>query len=238
MNPITWLVNHIMMPFLTFSYNSIYPNYGVAIILLTIVVKVVFYPLNNKQYASMQAQKKIQPELKKIQEKYKDQPEKLNKEMMKLWKDNKANPFSGCLPVLIQMPFFFAIFYTIRSEAFKAMIAQPGVNPGLFPFWLSDLGLPDSSYILPVVIGLTMYLSQKMTVTDPKQAKMFMFMPFVMVFICINLPAGVLLYWAISQTLSIVQQKYMLRGEAEEVINCKAKTIEEKPNRKKASENK
>jgi YidC/Oxa1 family membrane protein insertase len=215
MNPITWLVNNLMMPFLNFSYENIFPNYGVAIILLTLVVKIVFYPLNNKQFESMKAQKKIQPELKKLQEKYKDQPEKLNKEMLKLWKENNANPFSGCLPVLIQMPFFFAIFYTIRSEAFKVVIAQPGINSGFLPFWLSDLGMPDKTYILPVIIGITMYLSQKMTVTDPKQAKMFMFMPFLMVFICFNLPSGVLLYWAVSQILQIAQQSYMLKKEPE-----------------------
>jgi YidC/Oxa1 family membrane protein insertase len=214
MNPITFLVENMMLPFLTFSYEHIVPNYGIAILLLTLVIKIIFYPLTNKQFQSMQMQKKIQPEIKKLQEKYKGEPEKLQKEMMKVWKENKANPLSGCLPTLIQLPFFFAIFYTMKSDAFMNLIAQPGVNPGLFPFWVSNLGVPDKTFILPVLVGISTYLSQKMMTTDPKQAKIFMFMPFFMVFICLKMPTGVLLYWATSQILSVAQQ-YMIMKRSE-----------------------
>lgn len=215
MNPITWLAENTMLPFLSFSYAYIFPNFGVAIILLTILVKIIFWPLNTKQYKAMKMQKMIQPELKKLQEKYKGQPDKLNKEMMKLWKDNNANPFTGCLPMLVQIPFFFAIFYAMKSPKFNALIAQPNTDPGLFSFWLPNLAQPDHFFILPVIIGLTLYWSQKISITDPKQARMFMLLPFVMVFICLKMPAGLLLYWAVSQALSVAQQLYILKTDVE-----------------------
>ncbi|MFC1771702.1 YidC/Oxa1 family membrane protein insertase, partial [Candidatus Margulisiibacteriota bacterium] len=185
-------------------------NYGIAILLLTLLTKIIFHPLTNKQMKAMNAQKKIQPELKKLQEKYKDQPKKLQEEMMKLWKTHKANPLSGCLPILIQLPFFIAIFYTMRSPSFLALLAEPGVNPGLLPFWASNLGLPDKTYILPIIVAATTYFSQKMMTTDPKQAKIFAFMPILMFFISMNMPSGVLLYWGASQAMSLVQQYYII----------------------------
>ncbi|MCP4050850.1 MAG: membrane protein insertase YidC [bacterium] len=212
-NPITVLVENIMIPFLKAAYGII-PNYGVAIIILTMVIKIIFYPLTRKQFESMKAQKQMQPEMKAIQEKYKGQPEKLQSEMMKLWKKHGSNPFSGCLPTLIQIPFFIAVFYTIKSDLFLSLInteINPGVNPGLFPFWISNLGVKDVTYILPVLVGLSTFLSQKLMMTDPKQAKMFMFMPVIMFFICLKMPSGVLLYWAVSQLISTAQQYYIMQ---------------------------
>lgn len=211
-NILSPLVDNIMLPFLKFSYEYIIPNYGVAIILLTLIVKAAFYPLTKKQFQSMKDMQKVQPKLKKLQEKYKNQPEKLQKEMMSFYKENNVNPFGGCLPLLIQLPIFVAIFYTIRSDAFSQIIAQPGINPGLFPsFWLTDLSQPDKFFILPIIIGIATYLSQKMTMTDPKQAKMMMFMPVFMVFICFKMPSGVLIYWAASQLISTVQQIMIMK---------------------------
>ena len=115
MGPIDLLIQNWMIPFLKFSYQSIYPNYGMSIILLTVLVKMVFYPLTKKQFVQMKVNQKIQPQIKEIQEKYKKQPEKMHKEMSALWKANNANPLSGCLPALVQLPFFFAIFYTMQS---------------------------------------------------------------------------------------------------------------------------
>lgn len=206
-----FLVDNIMMPFLRMSYGII-PNYGIAIILLTLVVKILFYPLTQKQFASMKKMQELQPKLAKLQEKFKDKPEQLQKEIMGFYKAEKVNPFSGCLPLLVQLPIFFAIFQTMNSQGFKKMLGEAGVNKGLFSqFWLTDLTLPDHLYILPVLIGLATWWSQKLTITDPNQARMMMFMPFLMVVICFKMPAGVLIYWAVSQILSTVQQIYIMR---------------------------
>ncbi len=211
MNPIDYLINEFMIPFLRFSYDSIYPNYGIAILLLTILVKILFVPLTQKQFKAMKETQKIQPEIKKIQEKYKGQPDKASKEMMQLWKTHKVNPLGGCLPALVQLPVFIAIFYTIKSPGFNALISQEGINRGLFSFWIPDLTLPDTFMVLPIFIALATYISQKMTITDPKQATLMMFMPFMMFFLCLKMPGGVLLYWAASQVLSSIHQYIVMR---------------------------
>ena len=125
---------------------------------------------------------------------------------MKIYKEHKINPAGGCLPMLIQLPFLFALFYTMNGDSFSQLISQGNVFPGLTSFWLSNLSLPDNFYILPVIIGLATYYGQKMSTTDPNQQKILMFMPFLMVIISFKMPAGVLLYWAISQIISSGQQ--------------------------------
>ncbi len=200
-----------MIPFLTFSYHHIFPNYGLAIILLTVVIKAIFYPLTNKQYTSMKKMQDLQPLLKELQEKLKKQPEKLQKEIMGFYKSHKVNPLSGCLPLLVQLPFFFAIYYTIGSPGFKELLTAPGVNPGIFSFWVPNLELPDHSFILPMVIAVSTYFSQKLMTMDPQQAKIFAFMPIFMFFISISMPSGVLLYWSVSQILSYLQQWWILK---------------------------
>jgi YidC/Oxa1 family membrane protein insertase len=214
MNPITYLVDNIMLPFLNFSYTNIFPNYGFAIILLTILIKLAFYPLTHKQFHAMKIMQKIQPKIKEVQAKHKKEPEKLQKEMLNIWKEHKVNPLSGCLPLLIQLPFLFALFYTMNSEAFRVLISQEGVNSGLFSFWLPNLGLPDTTYLLPIIIALTTYLSQKLSMNKDSagpQATMMMVMPFVIFVICLKLPAGVLLYWAASQIISSAQQMIIMK---------------------------
>jgi YidC/Oxa1 family membrane protein insertase len=206
------LTDDIMLPFLNYSY-SIIPNYGFAIILLTLVIKIAFYPLSKKQFESMKMSQKIQPIIKDLQATHKKDPQKLQQEMMGVWKEHKVNPLGGCLPMLVQIPFFFAIFYTVTGDAFKAILLQPGINAGLFPFWLSNLAMPDKTFILPIVIGIATYLSQKMMTIDPKQAAIFMFMPFLMVIISLKMPAGALLYWAVSTIASVVQQ-YLLNSRS------------------------
>ncbi len=213
MGPIAYLTTNVMIPFLQFSYHTIYPNYGVAILVLTIAVKIVFFPLSQKQFESMKKTQAIQPELKKVQEKYKDQPEKQRQEMMKLWKEHKVNPFGGCLPAIIQMPFFIAIFYTIKSESFRVILDTQGVFPGLFHFWLTDLTQKDHTMILPILIGLLTFLGQRM-MTHGQEVPLFMkLMPFIMMSVCFSMPAGVLLYWAASQLVSNIQQYFILRKE-------------------------
>ncbi len=206
MGPINYLTDQVMIPFLSYSYTHIFPNYGVAILLLTLVIKILFYPLTKKQFESMKVTQKIQPEMKKLQEKYKGKPEKLHEEMKKLWKEHNANPLGGCLPALVQLPFFFAVFYTVKSPAFQAMVLAPGINHGLFTFWLSNLTLPDKTYLLPVLIAVSTYLSQKMMVMEQSQKALMTVMPVVMFVVCLKMPAGVLLYWAASQLISTLQQ--------------------------------
>lgn len=222
MNPLNVLVEQVMIPFLEFSYSHIYPNYGVAIIILTLSIKALFYPLTKKQFESMKQMQVLQPKIKEINEKHKGKPEQLQKEMMGLYKDHGFNPLSGCLPLLVQLPVFFAIFMTVNGPIFKGIIAQPGINPGLFTWWLSDLSKPDFINIfghnlpgfLPIIIGVATYWSQKYSVTDPMQQKIFMFLPLIIVVFSFKLPAGVLLYWATSQIVSTLQQVMMLRQPA------------------------
>jgi YidC/Oxa1 family membrane protein insertase len=222
MGPIDYLITNMMIPFLQFSYHTIYPNYGVAILVLTVVVKIAFYPLSQKQFESMKKTQAIQPQIKKVQEKYKDQPEKQRHEMMKLWKEHKVNPFGGCLPALIQMPFFIAIFYTIKSEAFRVILDTPGVFSGLFHFWLSDLTKPDPTFILPLSIGLLTLVGQRMMTKGQEMPAFMKMMPFIMVAVCFKMPGGVLLYWAASQLVSNIQQYFIFNTQTIEkgaVIN-------------------
>lgn len=205
------VINQVMVPFLNFSYNNLYPNYGVAIILLTILIKLLLFPLTKKQFESMKATQKIQPQLKKLQEKFKGQPEKLHAEMMSLWKTNNVNPLGGCLPAILQMPFFIAVYFTVRSDTFEALLVAPNANPGMFTFWLSNLAAPDTTYILPIIIGLLTYLGQKMMITDPNQAKIMMILPFFLVYISAQLQAGVLVYWATQQLVAVIQQYIILK---------------------------
>ncbi len=214
MNPMHYMVEQIMIPFLEFSYAHIYPNYGVAIIILTLTIKALFYPLTKKQFQSMRTMQTLQPKIKEINEKHKGKPEQLQKEMMAMYKEHSFNPLSGCLPLLVQLPVFFAIFMTVNGATFKSIILQPGINPGLFTWWLSDLSKADPTFILPIVIGAATYWSQKYTVTDPLQQKIFMVLPLIIVVFSFKLPAGVLLYWATSQIVSTIQQVMMLRQPA------------------------
>ena len=209
--PIKFLVHDIMIPFLEFCYHTIIPNYGIAIILLTIVIKILFFPLMNKQFASMKAMQELGPQTKKIREKYKDNPQKLQQEMLALYKSKNVNPLSGCLPMIIQIPFFLAIYSTILSDEFKAIISEPGINPGLFPFWLSDLSVPDGSFILPILLAVFTFYSQKLMLTDPAQQKMVWLSPILILVFGFKLPSGVLLYWAVSTILSTAQQIWVTR---------------------------
>lgn len=203
---------HYMIPLLTFFYNNVFANYSVSIILVTVLIKMVFYPLTVKQFKAMKKTQALQPKVKELQEKYKKDPKKMQQEMMKLWKENDANPFGGCLPALVQLPVFFAIFYTVRSKAFLSILAQDGIHQQFF--WLTNLAHPDPFYIFPVLIGLTMYWSQKMMPMDPKQAIVFMVMPFVMAFMSIKMPGGVLLYWFFTMFISNIQQRIIYKKAA------------------------
>lgn len=185
---------------LQFVYKFI-PNYGIAIILVTILIRLITFPLQYKSFKSMKKMQIIQPEIAKIKEKYKDEPQKMQKETMDLFKKAGANPLSGCLPLLLQMPFFFAIYRVLYSSV--ELVGAP------FYGWIHDLSIHDPFYVLPVLMAAAMFAQQKLTPTttmDPTQAKIMLFMPIIFAFIMKSLPAGLVLYILVSTVVGILQQ--------------------------------
>jgi len=194
-------------------FNTFTGNYGLAIILLTLVIKIVFWPLSHKSYKSMEKMKKIQPMMKELKEKYKDDRQKMNQELMQLYKTYKVNPAGGCLPMLLQIPVFIGLFEGLMGSV--ALRHAPFITH--LPFtdivWLADLAAKDPLYITPVLMGLSMFLQQKMspTASDPTQAKVMMFMPIFLTFIFLNFPSGLVVYFITNNLLSMAQQGWMMR---------------------------
>ncbi|MBI4767609.1 MAG: membrane protein insertase YidC [Deltaproteobacteria bacterium] len=197
-------------------FNGFLNNYGWSIIILTILVKILFWPLTHKSYKSMKDMQKLQPKIAKLREKYKDNREKLNQETMALYKTYKVNPLGGCLPMVIQIPVFFAL-YSLLGYAIELRHAP-------FFLWINDLSAPDRLSIgipipyvgdgipvLTLLMGASMFIQQKMTPTtgDPTQAKIMMFLPVIFTFMFINFAAGLVLYWLVNNVLSIGQQYYI-----------------------------
>ena len=190
---------------LQFFYKFI-PNYGVSIIILTIVIRLLTFPLQIKSFKSMKKLQEIQPDLAKLKEKFKDDPQRMQKESMELFKRSGANPLGGCLPLLLQMPIFFA-FYKVLFSAVE-LVGAP------FYFWIIDLSVKDPFYVLPVLMTISMFLQQKMTpttTTDPVQKKVLMFMPLIFGFIMKDLPSGLSLYIFVSTIMGILQQLYVYK---------------------------
>jgi YidC/Oxa1 family membrane protein insertase len=208
--PCVWLMNRLY---------SVIPNYGIAIIILTLLIKIVLWPLGSKSYKSMSEMKKIQPLMKEIREKHKNDKKKMNEEVMSLYRTYKINPLGGCLPMVVQLPVFFAL-YRMLYQAIELRHAP-------FFLWIDDLSAPDRLFhfsfsipfmeppygipVLTIIMGATMLLQQKMSppMGDPTQAKMMMFMPLIFTFIFINFSSGLVLYWLVNNVLSISQQYYI-----------------------------
>ena len=213
--PCLWFMNKI---------HSVLPNYGIAIILLTLCTKIILWPLGNKSYKSMSAMKKLQPLMTEIREKHKGDKQKMNQELMALYKTYKVNPMGGCLPMVLQIPVFFAL-YRMLYQAIELRHAP-------FFLWINDLSAPDRLFdfgfsipfmeppygipVLTIIMGATMLLQQKMSPPpgDPTQAKMMMLMPVVFTFIFINFSSGLVLYWLVNNVLSISQQYYVQKKTA------------------------
>lgn len=193
-----------LLKVLNFFYSYI-GNYGIAIILLTVIIKLIFWPLTHKSYASMKAMSKLQPEMTKIKERFKNDRQRQGQEMMELYKKHRVNPMGGCMPMLIQIPVFFAL-YRVLYQAIELRHAP-------FMFWITDLSAKDPYYITPVVMGATMFIQQKLTPTntDPNMAKMMLLMPIVFTFMFLNFPAGLVIYWLVNNLLTIAQQVYIHR---------------------------
>ena len=214
--PCVWLMNKLY---------SVIPNYGIAIIILTLLIKIVLWPLGSKSYKSMSEMKKIQPLMKEIRAKYKDDKKKMNEEVMGLYRTYKINPLGGCLPMVVQLPVFFAL-YRMLYQAIELRHAP-------FFLWIDDLSAPDRLFRFPVehipfmeppygipvltlIMGASMLLQQKMSppMGDPTQAKMMMFMPVIFTVIFINFSSGLVLYWLVNNILSIAQQYYIQKKYA------------------------
>ena len=196
---------------LRFIHGYVY-NYGVTIILLTMAIKLLFAPLQYKSYKSMKMMRLIQPKIAAVQEKYKGDRDRLNKELMKLYKDQKVNPLGGFLPMILQMPVFVALFNVLYTTI--------DLRQAPFMLWITDLSVQDPYYVLPIIMGATMFIQQKITPTtmDPTQAKIMLVLPVGMTFLFVNFPAGLVLYWVTNNSLTIFQQlitdRFMFRNKA------------------------
>ena len=175
-------------------------NYGIAIVLLTVGIKLLFAPLQYKSYKSMKEMQLVQPKVLTLQTKYKDDRDRLNKELIKLYRDHKVNPVGGCLPMLLQMPVFVALFNVLYMTI--------ELRQAPFFLWVTDLSLPDPYYVLPILMGVTMMIQQKITPTtmDPVQAKIMLLLPAFMTLLFLNFASGLVLYWFINNLLTIGQQ--------------------------------
>lgn len=199
---------------LKFFYRYLH-NYGVAIIVLTVLIKLAFWPLAHKSAQSMKTMQKLQPKMAKLKEKYGDDKERLNKELMHLYRTYKVNPMSGCLPMLLQIPVFFALY--------KVLLQAIELRHAPFALWINDLSAPDRLMVgvhipylggipvLTLLMGISMYFQQKLSPSslDPTQARMMQFLPVIFTFMFINFPSGLVLYWLVNNVLSIVQQYYV-----------------------------
>lgn len=197
-----WLAMPLLIS-LKFIYNNVVHNYGIAIILLTLIIKIIFWPLGNKSYRSMKEMQKLQPKMAELREKYKDDKARISQEMMALYKSHKVNPMGGCLPMVIQIPVFFGLYKTL-------LFAIELRHSPLF-WWIQDLSAKDPYYITPIIMGATMFVQQKMTppAGDPMQAKIMLFMPIIFTVMFLNFPSGLVIYWLFNNIISIGQQYYI-----------------------------
>jgi YidC/Oxa1 family membrane protein insertase len=189
--PIYWLLNQI---------HDAVGNWGVAIIGVTLVIKLLFFPLSQSSYKSMAKMRKIQPRLKELQERFADNRQRFNMEMMELYKKEKVNPLGGCLPILVQIPVFMCLYWVL-SETVEFRQAP-------FMLWIQDLSIQDPFYVLPVLMGISMKIQQGLNPApiDPIQAKVMRMFPIVFTIFFLFFPAGLVLYWVVNNTLSIIQQ--------------------------------
>ena len=238
MYPIFWLLRHLF---------ALTGNFGVAIILLTVVVRALLFPIAQKQFASMAQMRAVQPKMKAIQERHKDDKPRMQQEMAKLYKDEKVNPLAGCLPIFLQIPIFFALY--------KVLLVAIEMRHQPFALWIKDLSAQDPATILnlfgllpftppsflaigvlAVLLGVTMWLQFKLNpaAMDPVQQQVFMIMPWLLMFVMAPFAAGLLLYWITSNILTLAQQKYLyskhpqLKAQAEQEAAEKAREAERK----------
>lgn len=214
-----WFISIPLFKILNFIH-SIIGNWGFSIIVLTMIVRGVMFPLTKAQYTSMAKMRLLQPKLMELRERYKDDRQKIGTETMKLYKSEKVNPLGGCLPLLIQMPIFIALYWTLMEST--------ELRQSSFMLWITDLSVKDPYFVLPILYGVTMFYLQKMSptpVTDPVQRKVFMAMPFVFTFMFCTFPAGLTLYWLVSNCFTILQQYVIFRSLEKRGLSMKKQPV-------------
>lgn len=208
-DPLIQIFRFVFNGFYEITEMAGFANYGIAIILMTILVKALMYPLTAKQVRSMKAMQELQPELKKLQKDYKNNPQLMQQKMAELYKESGVNPLAGCLPLLIQMPILMGVYYTLYGYNYTG-------DPTFL--WLTSLSDTDPMYILPVLSALTTYIQQRQTMLnngrDNSQMKIMSYMmPLFIGWISLNFPSGLVVYWVTMNLCQIVQQWFMFRGE-------------------------
>ncbi|MGB1190276.1 MAG: membrane protein insertase YidC, partial [Pseudomonadales bacterium] len=199
-----WFIAQPLFAALTWIHSKV-DNWGIAIILLTIGVKTLLYPLSAASFKSMAKMRKLQPEMARLKERFGEDRQKFSQAMMELYKKEGANPLGGCLPILLQMPVFLALYWTLMESV--------ELRHAPFILWIDDLSVMDPWFVLPILMGISMYLTQMMQPEppDPIQAKVFKFMPIMFTFLFLWFPSGLVLYWLINNILSVLQQLYVTR---------------------------
>jgi membrane protein insertase, YidC/Oxa1 family, C-terminal domain len=203
LSPLSAIVQQVVTFLYSLTASIGFPSYGLAIIIMTIIVKLILYPLTAKQISSTKAMMDLQPKMKAIQEKYKNDKVLLNQKLAELYKDQGINPLAGCLPLLVQMPIMIGIFYGIRDFSY--------VGPNNF-LWIQNISQPDPLFILPVLSALTTFIQSKQSMPDTSSAQnkiMLYFMPIFIGYISFQFPAGLVLYWVIMNLMQIGQQALM-----------------------------
>ncbi|MBF0126535.1 MAG: membrane protein insertase YidC [Magnetococcales bacterium] len=188
-------------------FNDFFHNYGIAIILLTVIIKLLFFPLATKSYRSMNAMKKLAPKMEELKKLYAHDKALLQQETMKMYQENKVNPLGGCLPILVQIPVFFALY--------KVLLLSIEMRQAPFFLWVHDLSEMDPYYVLPLLMGASMFVQTKLNPApaDPVQAKVMLFLPVIFTFMFLSFPSGLVLYWLVNNLLSIAQQGYIMKQE-------------------------
>jgi YidC/Oxa1 family membrane protein insertase len=210
-----------LLDMLNYFYKFV-GNYGFSIIILSALIKIVFIPFSTISHKSMKKMSKLQPQINALRDRYKKDKDKLNQEIMKLYQENKVNPASGCLPILVQIPVFFALY--------RALLGAIELRHAPFFFWITDLSAKDPMYITPIFMGATMVLQQKMTPAtgDPRQAQLMMFMPIVFTALFLSFPSGLVVYWTVNNVLTIGHQYWMNRSmKLEEAAAAAVAELEE-----------
>jgi YidC/Oxa1 family membrane protein insertase len=194
--PLFWLLDHI---------HDLLGNWGWSIIVLTLMIKLAFFHLSAASYKSMARMRKLQPRITALRERYGDDKQRMNQAMMEMYKTEKINPLGGCLPILVQIPVFIALYWVLLESV--------ELRQASFIFWLHDLSVHDEFFVLPVLMGITMLGQQRLNPAppDPMQAKIMMALPFVFTFLFLFFPSGLVLYWFVNNLLSIAQQWVITR---------------------------
>ncbi len=213
-----WFISQLLFSLMKSIFNFV-GNWGVAIILVTVLVKLAFYRLSAKSYKSMAGMRKLQPKIQSIRERYGDDKAKMSQATMELYRKEKINPLGGCLPIIIQIPVFIALYWVL--------VESVELRQANFIFWINDLASPDPYHVLPIIMGLTMLIQQKLNPAppDPMQAKVMMFLPVVFTILFLNFPAGLVLYWTVNNSLSILQQWYITRKYGENAAPKKLASV-------------